>query len=297
MWRFFRKTATDSASLTQLRDKMTEEWFGSLKVGDTVHNYRLKWQDKRIVDKELREGVIKEIHDNGDFNRYVIVDNLTSGRQNKWNDYDLVKPQELQDVQDRLTQELSNYVSSTKLVNEPTEKTIDELAARAEYERLIESAEVLLKNPEVLKGKCIGIYGAFNKNTGECIYIGKSRTSISSRWREHARFWKKEKPIHRQPLLTQYLHFFSDQIEWRVILPFQEAIDNDMTEYCERRLFEKYEPIANTIIPNGTIFGRSIMEGEGESIRVSEWNPNLVTIKIHKGAFADFSDNKRHFEF
>lgn len=34
----------------------------------------------------LREGIIKEIHDNGKFNRYVVVDNLTTGRQNKWGD-------------------------------------------------------------------------------------------------------------------------------------------------------------------------------------------------------------------
>lgn len=77
MWHTFRKTVMDSASLTQLRDKMTEYWLGSLKVGDAVQNYRLKWQDKRIVDKQLREGIIKEIHNCGQFNRYVIVENIT----------------------------------------------------------------------------------------------------------------------------------------------------------------------------------------------------------------------------
>lgn len=295
MWRMFRKTATDSASLTQLRDKMTQEWFSSLKVGDTVQNYRLKWENKSIVDRQLREGIIKEIHDNGHFSRYVIVDNITTGRQNKWNDYDLVKPQELQEVHDKLIKQLSVSVSNSEPITQPKEKTIDEYVASAVYESLIESGKELLTNPEILKGKCIGIYGAFSKSTGECVYIGKSRTSISNRWSEHARFWKKEKPIHRQPLLTQYLHFFGDQIEWRVLLPFQTVIDNDMIEYCERRLFEKYQPIANSIIPNGTIFGRSVMEGEGESISVSEWNPNMVTIKIHKGAFAGFSDGREHF--
>lgn len=85
--------------LTTLRDQMIDKWFSSLKVGDKVYNYSLKWQNKQIFDKKLREGVIKEIHDNGKFNRYVIVDNLTTGRQNKWGDYDLVKPQEIQDIE------------------------------------------------------------------------------------------------------------------------------------------------------------------------------------------------------
>ena len=277
---------------------MIDEWFSSLKVGDKVYNYRLKWHNKQIVDKTLREGVIKEIHDNGRFNRNVLVENLTTGRQNKWNDYDLVKPQEIQDIEDQLTQHLSDTAKVGIQDTESREgKTVSEFAAQAAYERLVENAKELLKSKDVQSGKCVGIYGAFNKLTGECIYIGKSYSLISGRWREHARYWKRLRPIHRQQLLTQYLHFFSDQIEWRVLLPIEGDVDNDLIEYSERRLFEKYRPIANSIIPNGTIFGRSVMEGEGESVSVSEWNPDMVTIKIHKGAFNGFSDNKRHFEF
>ena len=43
----------DSNSLTQLLDQMTDRWFSSLKVGDKVYNYSLKWQNKEIVDKKL----------------------------------------------------------------------------------------------------------------------------------------------------------------------------------------------------------------------------------------------------
>ena len=288
--------AMDTENLTLLRDKKSDEWFSSLKVGDKVHNYSLKWQNKQIIDKKLREGIIKEIHDNGRFNRFVVVDNLTTGRQNKWNDYDLVKPQEIQEIEDRLLQQLSETVTATvQDKRSSAEKNVNENAAQAAYDNLVENAEELLKSKDVLLGKCAGVYGAFSKNTGECIYIGKSFSLISTRWREHAKFWKKLRPIHRQPLLTQYLHFFNDQIEWKVLLPVEGDINNDLIEYCERRLFEKYQPIANSIIPNGTIFGRSVMEGEGESVSVSEWNPNMVTIKIHKGAFAGFSDGKKHF--
>lgn len=282
--------------LTALYSQMMDEWFGSLRVGDKVYNYSDDRPDRGTVRK-LREGIIKEIHDNGTYNRYVIVDNLTTGRQNKWGDYTLVKPPELEAISEKLTQ--LNTVSEAALQlrqkSERTEKTIDEKAAQAGYERLLENAKELLKNDDVQQGKCSGVYGAFNKNTGECIYIGKSRTSISTRWREHARFWKKLRPIHRQPLLTQYLHFFRDQIEWKVLLPVEGDTDNDLLEFCERRLFERYRPIANSVIPNGTFYGRSVMEGEGDSVSVSEWNPCMVTIKIHKGKFNGFSDSLNHF--
>lgn len=282
----------DSEKLTTLRNQMTDKWFSSLKVGDKVHNYSLKWQNKQIVDKKLREGVIKEIHNGGEFDRFVIVDNLTTGRQNKWNDYDLVKPKEIQDVENQLQQRLSETTTTAVRDNKPS---VSKYVAQADYEHLLSNANDLLNNQDIQLGKCAGIYGAFNKVTGECIYIGKSHSLISSRWREHAHFWKRLRPIHRQPLLTQYLHFFSDQIEWRVLLPVASEIDNDLLEYCERRLFEKYRPLANTIIPNGTMIGRSVMEGEGDSISVSEWNPDMVTIKIHKGGFNGFSDGKKHF--
>ena len=280
----------DNEHLTTLRDQMIDRWFASLKVGDKVYNYALKWQNKQIIDKKLRKGIIKEIHDNGKFNRYVIVDNLTTGRQNKWGDYDLVKPQEIQDIEKQLAEQLQETANIAAVQNqEPyNRKTVDEYAAQAAYE--------LLRNSDIQLGKCTGIYGAFNKNTGECIYIGKSKSLISTRWREHARFWKKLRPIHRQPLLTQYMHFFSDQIKWRVLLPVENDINNDLIEFCERRLFEKYRPIANSIVPNGTFFGRSVLEGEGDSVLVSEWNPDMVTIKIHKGNFNGFSDGKSHFE-
>ncbi len=285
--------------LTTLRDQMIDKWFASLKVGDKVYNYSLKWQNKQIIDKKLREGVIKEIHDNGKFNRYVIVDNLTTGRQNKWGDYDLVKPQEIQDIEKQLTEQLQETASIAAVQNQEPDnrKTVDEYAAQAAYESIVKNADRLLENSDVRLGKCTGIYGAFNKNTGECIYIGKSKSLISTRWREHARFWKKLRPIHRQPLLTQYLHFFSDQIEWRVLLPVDSSTDNDLIEYAERRLFEKYRPIANSIVPNGTFFGRSVLEGEGNSVSVSEWNPNMVEIRIHKGQFNGFSDGKSHFAY
>ena len=286
----------DGEYLTTLRDQMIDEWFASLKVGDKVHNYALKWQNKQIIDKKLREGIIKEIHDNGKLNRYVIVDNLTTGRQNKWGDYDLVKPQEIQEIEKRLTEQLQETVNMVIQNQEPDSlKTIDEKAAQAAYESLVKNADELLKDSDIQQGKCMGIYGAFNRNTGECLYIGKSRSVISTRWREHARFWKKLRPIHRQPLLTQYLHFFSDQIEWRVLLPVDSNTDNDLIEYAERRLFEKYRPIANSIVPNGTFFGRSVLEGEGNSVSVSDWNPNMVEIRIRKGQFNGFSDGKSHF--
>ena len=283
-----------------LRDQLTQmkyEWFASLKVGDKVYNYALKWQNKEIVDKKLREGIIKEIHDGGGFNRYVIVDNLTTGRQNKWNDFDLVKPLEIEEIEERLLE--LHRINEADLPQKPerTETTVDEYAAQAAYESIVKSADKLLENSDVRLGKCTGIYGAFNKVTNECIYIGKSKSLISTRWREHAIFWKKLRPIHRQPLLTQYLHFFSDQIEWRVLLPIDSSTGNDLIEYAERRLFEKYRPIANSIVPNGTFFGRSVLEGEGNSVSVSEWNPNMVEIRIHKGQFNGFSDGKNHFVY
>ncbi len=285
----------DGEYLTKLYKQMMDAWFSSLKVGDRVYNYSDDRPDKGMVRK-LREGVIKEIHNNGEYDRYVIVDNLTTGRQNKWGDYALVKPPEIQTISDKLTQLYTVNEADVPQEPEKSEPTIDEKAAQANYERLLENAQELLKNNDVQQGKCSGIYGAFNKKTGECIYIGKSRSSIRTRWREHARFRKKLRPIHRQPLLTKYLHFFSDQIEWRVLLPVDSDIDNDLLEYCERRLFEKYHPIANSIIPNGTFYGRSVMEGEGDSISVSEWNPDMVEIRIRKGQFNGFSDGKSHFD-
>ncbi len=287
----------NAEKLTLLRDKMTAEWFSTLKLGDKVQNYSLKWQNKQIIDKKLREGIIKEIHDNGKFNRYVIVDNLTTGRQNKWNDFDLVKPQELVDIEDQLIQQLSDSPNSEVAAVSSETNIVNEVVVRETYESLIKNAEELLKSDDVLLGNCVGIYGAFNKKSGECIYIGKSYSSISGRWKEHKRYWKRLRPIHRQPLLTQYLHFFGDQIEWKVLLPVENEVDNDMVEYCERRLFEEYKPIANTIIPNGTLFGRSVLEGEGEMVSVSEWNPYMTTIKIHKGTCIGFSDDKKLFEF
>ena len=199
----------DNEHLTTLRDQMIDRWFASLKVGDKVYNYALKWQNKQIIDKKLRKGIIKEIHDNGKFNRYAIVDNLTTGRQNKWGDYDLVKPQEIQDIEKQLAEQLQETANIAAVQNqEPyNRKTVDEYAAQAAYESIVKSADKLLENSDVRLGKRTGIYGAFNKVTNECIYIGKSKSLISTRWREHARFWKKLRPIHRQPLLTQYLHF------------------------------------------------------------------------------------------
>lgn len=276
-------------------DKMFNKWFDSLEVGDKVYNYSDDRPDRGTVRK-LREGTIKEIHNNGRYDRYVIVDNLTTGRQNKWGDYALVKPPEVEVIFEKLIQ--LHTVNEADLPQKPEriEQTIDEKVAQADYERLVENANELLKSDDVQRGRCSGIYGAFNKKTGECVYIGKSRTSISTRWREHARFWKKLRPIHRQPLLTQYLYFFSDQIEWKVLLPVESDINNDLLEFCERRLFEKYRPIANSIVPNGTFYGRSVMEGEGDSISVSEWNPTMVEIRVSKGKFNGFSDGKNHFE-
>lgn len=287
----------DGEYLSALYRQMIGAWFSSLKVGDKVYNYSLKWQNKEIIEKKLREGIIKEIHDNGENDRYVIVDNLTTGRQNKWGDYDLVKPPQIEEISDKLTQLYTVDEADLVQKTEKVEKTLDEKAAQADYEHLIENAKELLKNDDVRQGKCSGVYGAFNKKTGECIYIGKSRTSISTRWREHARFWKKLQPIHRQPLLTQYLHFFGSQIEWRVLLPVVGDINNDLLEFCERRLFEKYRPIANSIIPNGTFYGRSVMEGEGDSVSISEWNSKMVEIRMRKGQFNGFSDGKNHFEY
>ena len=289
----FKPTTDSNLQLTEKRNAMMDEWFKSLNVGDKVYNYSLKWQDKQIVDTKLREGIIKEIHDNGRFDRYVIVDNLTTGRQNKWGDYDLVKPQEIEDISEQLHQSLSETASIK--AQEVAPATISPLA-QATYDELTKDAKELLKDDDIRLGQCRGIYGAFNKATGECIYIGKSKSIIINRWREHQRFWKKLRPIHRQPLLTQYLPFFGSQIEWRVLLPIPENIDNDLVEYCERRIFEEYKPIANTIIPNGTIFGRSILEGEGDSVAVQEWNPYMVDIRVSKGKFLRFSDDKTHFE-
>lgn len=286
----------DAETLTKRREQMIHSWFSSLSVGDKVSNYSLKWQNKEIVEKKLREGIIKEIHDGDKFNRYVIVDNLTTGRQNKWNDYDLVKPQEIQDVEDQLHSLLSNTDSVTPQNDEQQIHILHNSATRASYEHLVGNANTLLKESDIQNGMCVGIYGAFNKHTGECIYIGKSKSLISRRWKEHEKAWKKLRPIHRQPLLTQFLYFFKNQIEWRVLLPIDDQISNDLIEYCERRIFEQYQPIANTIIPNGTFYGRSVLEGEGESVSVSEWNPHMVTIKIHKGGFNGFSDGKKHFD-
>ncbi|MGH9923756.1 MAG: hypothetical protein ACRD5B_00095 [Nitrososphaeraceae archaeon] len=286
---------TDLAiQLTKQRDEMIDTWFQSLSIGDKVYNYSLKWENKQIVDKKLREGIIKEIHDSGRFDRHVIVDNLTTGRQNKWGDYDLVRPQEIEDIQELLQQ--AQILSNAPVVaTQEKIEVIDDSKVKAKYKQLLDNASELLEDDDICLGKCQGIYGAFNKSTGECVYIGKSKSVIAKRWQEHRRFWKKLRPIHRQPLLTQYLHFFGEQIEWKVLLPLTDDIDNDLVEYCERRIFEEYKPIANTIIPNGTIFGRSILEGEGDSIAIQEWNPYMVEIRISKGQFLKFSDDKTHF--
>jgi len=281
-----------SAYLTEKREEMTDEWFKSLKVGDKVYNYSFKWKNKQIVDKKLREGIIKEIHDGGRLDRYVVVDNLTTGRQNKWGDYDLVKPQEIEAISEQLQQAQSD---TAIIANREKPEAFDDSMVQAKYKQLTENAHELLKDYDIRLGKCRGIYGAFNKDSGECVYIGKTKSVIAKRWQEHRRFWKKLRPIHRQPLLTQYLHFFGEQIEWKVLLPLADDIDNDLVEYCERRIFEQYKPIANTIIPNGTIFGRSTLEGEGDSMTVQEWNPYMVEIRISKGQYLKFSDGKAHF--
>lgn len=281
--------------LSEIYEHLFNAWFQSLKVGDKVYNYSSKWKNGEVVEEKLREGVIKEVGGKSDFACYVIVDNLTTGRQNKWNDFDLVKPKELQDLQDQLLEfSRANYDRLPK----PEAKPSFDPLAQSQYESLLENADVILQDETVRLGKCRGIYGAFNKKTNECIYIGKSNSSIATRWREHARYWKKLRPIHRQPLLTKYLHFFGEKIEWRVLLPFPDDIElsNDLVEYCERRLFEKYQPIANSIVPNGTFYGRSVLENEGDTVSVSEWNPTMVEIRIKKGEFNGFSDGKNHFD-
>lgn len=123
-----------SAQLTERLEEMIDKWFKSLKVGDKVYNYSLKWENKQIVDKKLREGIIKEIHDGGRFDRYVLVDNLTTGRQNKWGDYDLVKPKEIEDISEQLQQALSDTTSIT-----PQEKSeaFDDSIVQAKYKYLV----------------------------------------------------------------------------------------------------------------------------------------------------------------
>jgi hypothetical protein len=282
-----------ATTLTTFLNSMEDAWFNTLRIGDTVYNY-----DDKIVKNKLREGIIKEIHNNSRYDQYVIVDNLTTGRRNKWSSYALVKPQEIEDVRKQLHKLLSNIAIVMQNDDKKTESQIAVMSvAQAEYKRLTKQANELLKHEDIQLGKCKGIYGAFNEKTGECVYIGKSFSLINKRWREHIRFWKKDKPIHRQPILTQYLYFFGNQIIWRVLLPIDDGTDNDLVEYCERRVFEKYMPIANSIIPNGTYYGRSVLEGEGGSILLSEQNPNIVRIKIHGGKATGFSDGKKHFEY
>ncbi|MBM3210114.1 hypothetical protein FJZ39_02135 [Candidatus Saccharibacteria bacterium] len=146
-----------------------------------------------------------------------------------------------------------------------------------------------------------GIYGAFNKTTGECIYVGKSNSSITGRWNHHKKLWKAGRPIHRQPLLTQYLYFFGDQVEWRILSELSELkpadwiyTDNDLLEAAEREIFFQLKPIANAYIPNGWDTLR-LVENNGEPYSISEWNPYAVDIRISKGQFARFSDDKPHF--
>lgn len=281
--------------LSEIYEHLFNAWFQSLKVGDKVYNYSSKWKDGEIIERKLREGIVKEVGGKSDFASYVIVNNLTTGRQNKWNDFDLVKPKELQDLQDQLL-ELSRADFHESI--ESDSKPFFDPQTHAQYESLVENADKMLEEDAVHQGKCRGIYGAFSKKTNECVYIGKSNSSIATRWREHARHWKKLRPIHRQPLLTKYLHFFGEQIEWRVLLPFPDDVklSNDLVEYCERRLSEKYQPIANSIVPNGTLYGRSVLENEGNAVSISEWNPAMVEIRIKNGRFNGFSDGKNHFE-
>ena len=40
----------------------------------------------------------------------------------------------------------------------------------------------------------------------------------------------------------------------------------------------------------------SVMKGAENPISVSDWNPVMVEIRIRKGQFNGFSDNKSHFE-
>lgn len=146
-----------------------------------------------------------------------------------------------------------------------------------------------------------GIYGAFNKHTGESIYIGKSNSSIQGRWTAHKKAWKAGRPIHRQQLFTQYLYFFGDQIEWQILVDLAtfdqqdwEHGDAALLEALERDMFLQAKPIANAYIPNGWDMLRHIESG-GNPYAISEWNPYSVGIRVHKGEFAGFSDGKAHF--
>ncbi len=283
--------------------KAAAEWFDSLKVGDTVYNYSVHRPENRMYRK-LRTGIILELHPEGKYGRYLIVDNLTTKRKNKWGEWELVMPDYIEDMR----KEVARLDEIVKASRPPTSASmfsseVDAMPtmerqrfAKEEFLRLLKRGKELSTNSGANNGKCAGVYGAFNKKTGECIYIGKSGTDISRRWREHSRVWKKDRPIHRQPLLTQYLYFFGNQIAWRVLLPMDKDVDVNMVEYCERRMFEKFKPIANGIVPNGTYFGRSMLEGEGEMVSVSDGNPNMVQIRIHKGEFNGFSDGVMHFE-
>ena len=69
----------------------------------------------------------------------------------------------------------------------------------------------------------------------------------------------------------------------------------DTQRLFRETIVEQYHPIANTIFPNGTYYGRSVLGNEGESISVSEWSPVMVTDKIHKGEFNGFTEGKAHF--
>lgn len=278
-------------TIQDIYDNEYELWFNLLKIGDAVYNY-----DKKLKKNNLRTGIILEIYNENRNNRYVIVDNLITKRQNKWHDYMLVKPESLQKMDEYRIELFDEYVDIENQ-NRPVEKdSVDKAEAAKNYEIIVKAADKLLESEDIRKGKCAGIYGIFSANTGECIYIGKSLSSIMRRWREHRNSFKKGKPIHRQPLLTKYMYFFKDQLELRVLLPIDTAkTSNDMIEYCERRLFEKYKPIANTIIPNGTYFGRSVLEGEDDSVSISEWNPHMVEIRVKNGQFNGFSDDKDHF--
>lgn len=146
-----------------------------------------------------------------------------------------------------------------------------------------------------------GIYGAFSKSTGECIYIGKSNSSIQGRWTSHKKAWKNDKPIHRQQLLTQFLHFFGNQIEWKILVDLG-ALDQKgwehggkaLLEVLEREVFFQTKPIASAYIPNGWGVLRDL-ESNGNGYPISEWNPYSIGIRVQKGKFAKFSDDKPHF--
>lgn len=125
---------------------------------------------------------------------------------------------------------------------------------------------------------------------------------MSARWAAHKRAWKKDKPIHRQQLFTQYLYFFGDQIDWQVLVDIgtldQQGWaygDAALLEVLEREVFFQTKPIANAYIPNGWDTMRLIESG-GEPYAISEWNPNMVEIRVKKGEFAGFSDGKGRFE-